>query len=131
MGVCDLGPAVVDRTGSGPYTRGRANAADSFTLRGQIQLGRLLLLNIGQQVNDIQQSIDRPDLSTAIATRLSEVPVVALLGARRGGKTPLTRRPCQHGPAHSRHSIWRSPLTVKPWKRLQNSCPATAWINRD
>ena len=50
------------------------------------------MLNIGQQVNDIQQSTDKPDLLTAIATGLSEMPVVALLGARRGGKTTLTRQ---------------------------------------
>ena len=60
--------AVRDCTGSERHTSGQANAADAWTLRGQIQLGRLWLSNIGQQVNDIQQSIDRPDLLTAIAT---------------------------------------------------------------
>ena len=51
-----------------PYTCGQSNAADGWTLRGQIQLGRLLLLNIGQHVNDIQQSISRSDLLAAFAT---------------------------------------------------------------
>ena len=84
--------AVIDCTGSELHTCGRSNVADGWMWTGQFRPGRQLLLNIGQQVNDIQQSTDKPDLLTAIATGLSEMPVVALLGARRGGKTTLTRQ---------------------------------------
>ena len=52
--------------------------------------------------------------------------MVTLLGARQAGKTTLAREAVQRGPAHPRHSIWRSPLTVKHWKQVPNACFATA-----
>ena len=60
--------------------------------------------------------------------------MVALLGARQAGKTTLAREAVQRDPAHPRHSIWRSPLTVKPWERLLIACFATAmdrsWLTK-
>lgn len=54
-------------------------------------------------MNDIQHPIPRPDPLTAIATGLSEVPVVAVLGARQVGKTTLARQAV---------STWPGPSTV-------------------
>ena len=82
--------------------------------------------NIGHQVNDLQRSIARPDFLTAITTGLSEVPVVALLGARQVGKTDLARQTAAMWPGPSAAFDWRPPLTVKPWERLQDCCFATA-----
>ena len=54
-------------------------------------------------MNDIQHPVARHDLLTAIATGLSEVPVIALLGARQVGKTTLARQAV---------STWPGPSTV-------------------
>lgn len=54
-------------------------------------------------MNDIQHPNARHDLLTAIATGLSEVPVIALLGARQVGKTTLARQAV---------STWPGPSTV-------------------
>ena len=52
---------------------------------------------------DIRQYIARPDLQAAIATGLSEAPVVTLLGARQVGKTTLARQVA---------ATWPAPCTV-------------------
>ena len=54
-------------------------------------------------MNDVQHSIARPDILSAVATRLAEVPVVAVLGARQVGKTTL---------ASQAASAWPGPSTV-------------------
>lgn len=63
--------------------------------------GMLWLLNISHHMYDIQHSIARPDLLTAVSTGLSEVPVVALLGARQIGKTTLARQAVSTWPGPS------------------------------
>ena len=52
-------------------------------------------------MNDIQHSIARPDLLTAITTGLSEEPVVTLLGARQVGKTDLAKQAASTRPGPS------------------------------
>lgn len=54
-------------------------------------------------MNDIQHPIARPDLLTAVTIRLSEAPVVAMLGSRQVGKTTLARQAV---------SIWPGPSAV-------------------
>ena len=59
------------------------------------------LLNIESREYDMQQSIPRPRLESAIRRGLSEAPVVALLGARQVGKTTLAEQvvSARNGPA--------------------------------
>lgn len=54
-------------------------------------------------MNDIQHAVARPDLLTAVTIRLSEAPVVAMLGSRQVGKTTLARQAV---------SIWPGPSAV-------------------
>ena len=75
---------------------------------------------------DIQQSIDRYHLASDITDRLTEAPVVALLGARQVGKTTLARRVVAEWPGPSQVfdlevAAHRQALSATPDRLLRGS----------
>ena len=81
---------------------------------------------ISLQEYDIQPSIDRYHLASGITDRLTEAPVVALLGARQVGKTTLARRVVAEWPGPSQVfdlevAAHRQALSATPDRLLRGS----------